>query len=252
MTTITHSNLRGRTKRSFSLQAVLVCVFLISVAYLFIGIQRLGGDLAEPPNEERHLRVRSLNDGFTLHLQLDPPLAIQFELYKEAVDATRFMHQLVSEHADGDCSIYRAEPVPEWWGSLDRPDAWFDGGRWGPPYALLQGQFQKPGPSPRIPNAGIDDHHIEMKRGMVGWAGGKGGPHFFIAMADHPEWKTSHVIWAHVVEADMSKLDDLLASRPKKTTVPKTPPIISNFVEPVTCTVSLDGARIGERSVLVQ
>ena len=33
--------------------------------------------------------------------------------------------------------FYRAEPVPSHWGSLEEPDSW-SGGRWGPPYALLQ------------------------------------------------------------------------------------------------------------------
>lgn len=35
------------------------------------------------------------------------------------------------------CRFYRAEPVPPQWDSLAAPDNW-SGGRWGPPYALLQ------------------------------------------------------------------------------------------------------------------
>ncbi|KAG7343939.1 hypothetical protein IV203_021947 [Nitzschia inconspicua] len=29
-----------------------------------------------------------------------------------------------------------------------------------------------------------------IQRGMVAWAGGQGGPHFFVALADHPEMGT--------------------------------------------------------------
>jgi hypothetical protein len=43
------------------------------------------------------------------------------------------------------CRFYRAEPVPEWWGSPELADSSF-GGRWGPPYALLQGAFAPSGP----------------------------------------------------------------------------------------------------------
>jgi hypothetical protein len=32
-----------------------------------------------------------------------------------------------------------------------------------------------------------------LKRGMLAWAGG-GGPHFFIALADHPEWGNDHIV----------------------------------------------------------
>jgi len=46
------------------------------------------------------------------------------------------------------CSLYRAEAVPSSWGSLDLPDSSF-GGRWGPPYALLQGSLGPNGPQVR-------------------------------------------------------------------------------------------------------
>jgi hypothetical protein len=44
--------------------------------------------------------------------------------------------------------FYRAEPVPDRWGDARWPDDYF-GGRWGPPYALLQGSLS-PAPQARI------------------------------------------------------------------------------------------------------
>jgi cyclophilin family peptidyl-prolyl cis-trans isomerase len=72
---------------------------------------------------------------------------------------------------------------------------------------------------------------------MVAWAGGKGGPHFFIALADHPEWKHDHTVWAKVVEEDMSKVL-LLLQRPLKEITPKQPPRLSYFVTPIEFSVS--------------
>lgn len=74
---------------------------------------------------------------------------------------------------------------------------------------------------------------------MVAWAGGKGGPHFFIALADHPEWGHGHTVFASVVEEDMDNVDALL-SRPLQTTKPKRPPIVSNFVTPIPFQVRLN------------
>jgi hypothetical protein len=33
---------------------------------------------------------------------------------------------------------------------------------------------------------------------MVAWAGGKGGPDAFIALAHHPEWGHGHTVWGEV------------------------------------------------------
>jgi hypothetical protein len=78
-----------------------------------------------------------------------------------------------------------------------------------------------------------------LQRGMVAWAGGKGGPHFFIAMADHPEWGNAHSVWAHVYSnKDLSKLDTLLVTRPLRTvTTLKNSPVLSNFVTPIPFTI---------------
>ena len=60
------------------------------------------------------------------------------ELPLSALDAR------VRDRGDFGLRFYRAEPVPERWGSLDWPDNYF-GGRWGPPYALLQGSLRPAG-----------------------------------------------------------------------------------------------------------
>ncbi len=56
------------------------------------------------------------------------------------------------------CRFYRAEPVPASWGSTALPDSAF-GGRWGPPYALLQGAFGSRDPQvtrrPRLPGSAM-------------------------------------------------------------------------------------------------
>ncbi len=79
---------------------------------------------------------------------------------KEAPNSTRFVRAFAAAVTVGvvststlvipcaGCKFYRAEPVPEFWGSEILPNSSF-GGRWGPPYALLQGQL---GPSgPKVP-----------------------------------------------------------------------------------------------------
>ena len=45
------------------------------------------------------------------------------------------------------CTLYRGEPTPSYWGSADYPDQWDNGGRWGPPYTLVQGGFSTPASS---------------------------------------------------------------------------------------------------------
>ena len=118
--------------------------------------------------------------------------------------------------------LYRGEPVPSYWGSPDYPDRYLDGGRWGPPYALIQGGLLSNDDNDiQVPPAESTSTPI-ITRGMVAWAGGKGGPHFFIALADHPEWNHEHTVWGEVVkEQDMQILNALL-SRPLVTTTTKT------------------------------
>ena len=114
------------------------------------------------------------------------------------------------------CNFYRAEPVPPDWGSPDLPDSW-SGGRWGPPYALLQGSLMPsaadaPGAAlPEKPEADVGQAaHPVIRRGAVAWAGGGGGSDAFIALADHPEWGRGHVVWGWVLDEDWDVVEALM------------------------------------------
>lgn len=155
----------------------------------------------------------------------------------QAPEATKFIRAMAAntDQTCTKCTLYRGEPVPSYWGSNEYPDRYFDGGRWGPPYALVQGGLipvTVGDSSPSIPIPPAESHHPIIERGMVAWAGGKGGPHFFVALARHPEWGHEHTVFATVAEEDMDKVDALL-SRPLVSTKPKRPPIVTNFVDPI-------------------
>ncbi|KAJ1633952.1 hypothetical protein T492DRAFT_837221 [Pavlovales sp. CCMP2436] len=114
------------------------------------------------------------------------------------------------------CRFYRAEPVPSGWGSKELPDSW-SGGRWGPPYALMQGSFMpsrtdEPGVAlPAKPPAESGQRARPLiRRGMLAWAGGGGGGDAFIALAEHPEWGHGHTVWGEVVAEDMAIVDRLM------------------------------------------
>lgn len=105
------------------------------------------------------------------------------------------------------CNFYRAEAVPPNWAGGDEFDP---EGYYGPPYALLQGRFAR------------DDTDQDWKmereaapsvvRGDVCLIGG--GPHFFIALAPHPEWGAGHTVFGHVADAASMEVVDALASHP--------------------------------------
>jgi hypothetical protein len=231
---------RGRSGDHVSMPGLLAIAIFAWCGVALLSVRTL--DL----RHRAHKQIPHLQDFLETHcenriqlrLSLTPPVVIRLDLYaKEAPDAARFVNETISSSTQpcADCSLYRAEPVPEYWGSPAYPDRWFDGGRWGPPYALLQGKF--PNGNEWNINAAPEDHRPIIQRGMVAWAGGKGGPHFFIALADHPEWKHDHTVWAKVVEEDMSKVL-LLLQRPLKEITPKQPPRLSYFVTPIEFSVS--------------
>jgi cyclophilin family peptidyl-prolyl cis-trans isomerase len=119
--------------------------------------------------------------------------------------------------ACANCRFYRAEPVPAVWGSTDAPDTW-KGGRWGPPYALMQGNFLPSKPDvpggaalpPKPPAETSQRARPMIRRGMLAWAGGGGGPDGFIALAQHPEWGHGHTVFGEVVAEDMDIVDRLM------------------------------------------
>ena len=45
---------------------------------------------------------------------------------------------------------------------------------------------------------------------MLAWAGGAGGPDFFIALAQHPEWGNGHTVFGEVFPEDMAVIDKLM------------------------------------------
>ena len=119
-----------------------------------------------------------------------------------------FASEWQNEESGEGLKFYRAEPKPTWWGSPDLPDSSY-GGRWGPPYALLQGALRSVGaPSLKPPDAeAAEGAHPPLARGHVAWAGGNGGPDFFICTAEHPEWALGHSVFAEVLPADMGIVD---------------------------------------------
>ena len=153
-----------------------------------------------------------------------PELAIVLEDYGElrvalhpaAPLASHYLRQLVREAPNRTgYRFYRAEPVPPQWGSLDLADSW-NGGRWGPPYALLQGSFRPEDTSGLPPAPAADRSQAAMpliKRGHLAWAGGGGGPDAFIALANHPEWGHGHTVFGTVLESDMAVVDELMRTR---------------------------------------
>jgi hypothetical protein len=94
--------------------------------------------------------------------------------------------------------------------------AWGRGFYWGPPYAFIQGRLWHGGPGPwkttdtSLPSEGTLP---TLHRGTVELVGG--GPDFLIALADHP-MMPPHNVFAHVVEADMQILDELIERGPLK------------------------------------
>lgn len=150
--------------------------------------------------------------------------------HEECPDAWKFLRWLIVNqktdcHA---CTIYRGEPVPSYWGSPDYPDRYYDGGRWGPPYALVQGGFM----NTKLKDIVREDHKPSLlKRGNVAWAGNQ-GLHFFMALADHPEWGNAHTVWGQVFPEDMSLLDQLIKHEPL-TVLKDHNPVLSNFVTPI-------------------
>jgi hypothetical protein len=175
-------------------------------------------------NNHQHILSLNLDN-------LSPPITIRIAVFKEECPkAYEFVSFMVKNQATecNPCTIYRGEPVPSYWGSKDYPDRYFDGGRWGPPYALVQGglvnsKFNKVQQDKNRPKV--------LQRGMVAWAGGS-STHFFIALAEHPEWGDFHTVWGYVLPEDMPLVDALVNERPLKV-LKEQNPVVTNFVEPI-------------------
>ncbi|KAL7499279.1 hypothetical protein ACHAWT_006900, partial [Skeletonema menzelii] len=167
----------------------------------------------------------------SLTIDISPPTTIRIAvLQTKCPKAYEFLSFMVDNQQTecNPCTIYRGEPIPNYWGSHDYPDRYFDNGRWGPPYALVQGGLV----NSKFNTVQQDNHRPQiLKRGMVAWAGGN-SIHFFIALADHPEWGDFHTVWGEVLEEDMPLVDALVRERPLKV-LEQNNPVVTNFVEPM-------------------
>lgn len=218
---------------------LLILVVVVALRISWTTLFPRGNNKAPRGNNPQELNVDE-KDVVVLTLQVnnETRVDISMKLFaQEAPKAANYVTELATNTQETcqKCTIYRGEPVPSYWGSPDYPDRYFDGGRWGPPYALVQGGLVSDS-SEKVPPA--ESYNPIIERGMVAWAGGKGGPHFFIALAQHPEWKHDHTVFGQVLQNDMTKVDALL-SLPLVSTKPKQPPIVSNFVTPIPFTIRM-------------
>lgn len=75
---------------------------------------------------------------------------------------------------------------------------------------LVQGALEAPGAyvaTPRRPNP---QQKMVMEKGLVCWAGGGGGPHFFVNMIDQSGFKDDHLCFAKTADASMAVYDKIL------------------------------------------
>eukprot|EP00980_Cylindrotheca_fusiformis_P013008 scaffold3248_cov112-Cylindrotheca_fusiformis.AAC.9 len=173
-----------------------------------------------PPSSMNTSTIKEDDESFAIALDFYAPTletntTIRISVFHDQCpDTWKFLRWLiVNQKTDcSTCTIYRGEPVPSYWGSANYPDRYYDGGRWGPPYALVQGGFV----NSKISDMVREDHRpAVVKRGDVAWAGDQ-GLHFFMALADHPEWGTTHTVWGHVFSEDQALLDQLVEREPRK------------------------------------
>jgi len=215
---------------------ILIILIWIGTAALFLmrqGTPDATESSVTSPHDQEVLDLET-NPMMALDVQVESQKTITIRIIvypKECPEAYEFL-TWITNNQDAECrpcTIYRGEPVPSYWGSPEYPDRWDNGGRWGPPYALVQGGFV----NSKISHVEREANRpVPLERGMVAWAGPR-GIHFFVALADHPEWGNEHTVWGKVVEEDMKLLDALVdGSRPLKV-LEKNVPVVTNFVDPM-------------------
>lgn len=109
--------------------------------------------------------------------------------------SVRELQRMALLQADGvskcsNCRIYRPEPG-----------------------FLVQGILEAPGSYVEVPRHPSPQQPLVMPRGMVCWAGGGGGSHFFVNLVDQSGFKDEHLCWGQV--SDMALLDKIV-TLPKK------------------------------------
>ena len=135
-------------------------------------------------------------------------------------------------------SFYRSEAVPE-------PGAIDNFGGPGPPYALVQGRLDGTHRSD-LPRESAP----KVRRGHACLIGG--GPDFFIAVGDHPEWGNGHTVWGEVDLDEMATVDAITRREVRKETWGEThvtvlvdPLRFTLTYEPPDLDLELDGAAGG-------
>ena len=108
---------------------IRACLSLLTFAWASASVWILLPDVSAS-------RRLDMKDVVALQLGTDPSVQIRLRLFREeAPNAFRYIEKIVEGRDFHQCSLYRGEPVPPYWGSTEYPDRYFDGGRWGPPYA---------------------------------------------------------------------------------------------------------------------
>ena len=135
-------------------------------------------------------------------------------------------------------SFYRSEAVPE-------PGAIDNFGGPGPPYALVQGRLDGTHRSD-LPRESAP----KVRRGHACLIGG--GPDFFIAVGNHPEWGSGHTVWGEVDLDEMAAVDAITRREVRKETWGEThvtvlvdPLRFTLTYEPPDLDLELDGAASG-------
>jgi cyclophilin family peptidyl-prolyl cis-trans isomerase len=86
---------------------------------------------------------------------------------------------------------------------------------------LVQGVLEAPGAYVGIPRRPNPPQKMVMERGLVCWAGGGGGPHWFVNIIDNGGFKDDHLCFGKVSEPDMVVFDRILQLPLKKKEKPE-------------------------------
>ena len=121
-------------------------------------------------------------------------------------------------------SFYRSEAMPE-------PGAIDNFGGPGPPYALVQGRLDGTHRSD-LPKESAP----KVRRGHACLIGG--GPDFFIAVGDHPEWGNGHTVWGEVDLDEMAAVDAITRREVRKETWGETH--VTVLVDPLRFTLTYE------------
>ena len=135
-------------------------------------------------------------------------------------ESTRYVHKIfTSSQPCSPCKFYRADKSGIFQGKTTKKDVERNKvlGRCPAEY-LRDGNNLKRNCPPHDPNCAC--HGPIMTRGMVGWAGGGGGPDFFINMYKQPaiHWAKDHTVWGELADEDSLKVVDSMFELPAKKT----------------------------------